>query len=663
MEELFEQIKREKITSKKDIIRIYEKYKDTLPSTDEELYELIKTNKDKIISAIITSNNSTFYYILLSCVLMSKDNLLSKTTSDSIKALSFLLLLSSASPVTITFLVSYIPFFLFRCVRVTVGLIASLIANPIVRKIVHERHYDDLHYDPYHNYSRDIENEIDDILERIMGVGENSFNLSKYSEFGAEIISNMCDLGFSLAKKGTLGNSDDNKIFLLLKDMINEIILNDNCADYFLFYISTIRNYEYILSPKAKEKVKEYIERLNSGKSKFKSTKDQKQNGGYYKLLFSTFDFSEHETESYPITSSMLGKVGCISTETPIFPCIEPINKEFIDSLKRKNIDRVEYGEYPYGILSVIQMEVLNKAFKLNLLKKTNKMYRVISNNNTFVSYPEYEFYGKKFVKVKNTWVEVLPIRWKVDYTLKCFVFDELSLPRSLVENAILEKRVYNFLRKNFIKEIEVKSKNEVSEELKSEIKKINEDKRREEETIRAKEEIRQKTLKENKNEEEIKKLKEELLGKIVEIEKTLEKLNGLMLNNNQLLTYSNITPTRIKGITEEILFERVDDHYEFNKDFIPHLKYINLSLLRTKNLKVSGIDFRGTNIRINPQEVYNKDLSNSKFDDDNIIGSFKGVNLCGSDISQESFPLDLDEAIIDDNTILPNHVIDKKTL
>ena len=181
MEELFEEIKREKITSKKDIIRIYEKYKDKLPSTDEELYELIKTNKDKIISTIITSNNSTFYYILLSCVLMSKDNLLSKTTSDSIKALSFLVLLSSASPVTITYLVSYIPFFLFRCVRVTVGLIASLIANPIVRKIVHERHYDDLYYDPYHNYSRDIENEIDDILERIIGVGENSFNHSKYS--------------------------------------------------------------------------------------------------------------------------------------------------------------------------------------------------------------------------------------------------------------------------------------------------------------------------------------------------------------------------------------------------------------------------------------------------------------------------------------------------
>jgi len=107
--------------------------------------------------------------------------------------------------------------------------------------------------------------------------------------------------------------------------------------------------------------------------------------------------------------------------------------------------------------------------------------------------------------------------------------------------------------------------------------------------------------------------------------------------------------------IDEDTLFEKVNDHYEFRKEFLPVLKFLNLSFIDTTNLKVSDIDFRGTNIRINPQVVYNKDLSYSKFDDENLFGDFSNCNLSGADISKESLPVGIYKSIIDNNTKLPN--------
>ena len=106
--------------------------------------------------------------------------------------------------------------------------------------------------------------------------------------------------------------------------------------------------------------------------------------------------------------------------------------------------------------------------------------------------------------------------------------------------------------------------------------------------------------------------------------------------------------------IDEDTLFEKVDDHFVIRKEFVPVLKFLNLAFIDVTNLKVSDIDFRGTNIRINPQVVYNKDLSYSKFDDDNLFGDFTNCNLKGSDISKESLPVGINKSIIDKNTVLP---------
>jgi hypothetical protein len=106
--------------------------------------------------------------------------------------------------------------------------------------------------------------------------------------------------------------------------------------------------------------------------------------------------------------------------------------------------------------------------------------------------------------------------------------------------------------------------------------------------------------------------------------------------------------------IDEDTLFEKVDDHFVIRKEFVPVLKFLNLAFIDATDLKVSDIDFRGTNIRINPQVVYNKDLSYSKFDDENLFGDFTNCNLKGADISKESLPVGIYKSIIDKNTVLP---------
>lgn len=90
--------------------------------------------------------------------------------------------------------------------------------------------------------------------------------------------------------------------------------------------------------------------------------------------------------------------------------------------------------------------------------------------------------------------------------------------------------------------------------------------------------------------------------------------------------------------IGEDVLFEIVDDHFEIRQCFIPVLKYLNLENINCRNLKVSNIDFRKTNIRINPQMVYMKDLSNTLYDEENIIGDLTDCITDGSNMEFVDF-------------------------
>lgn len=82
-----------------------------------------------------------------------------------------------------------------------------------------------------------------------------------------------------------------------------------------------------------------------------------------------------------------------------------------------------------------------------------------------------------------------------------------------------------------------------------------------------------------------------------------------------------------------------VDDHYEIKSEFLSVLNFLNLEEIDTKNLKISGIDISESNLKINPQEVYNKDLSNATLDDKNLVSyNFEGVNMEGTNVGVKRY-------------------------
>ena len=116
---------------------------------------------------------------------------------------------------------------------------------------------------------------------------------------------------------------------------------------------------------------------------------------------------------------------------------------------------------------------------------------------------------------------------------------------------------------------------------------------------------------------------------KITELLKLVETTERLGVDPKNL--YHSIP------IGKEELLVTIDDHYEINRNFIEYLRFLNLSMIDFSNVKVSGLDFRGSAARINPQLVYKKDLSNSIFDTSNIkfYDDFTGVNIEGADFSE----------------------------
>ncbi len=124
----------------------------------------------------------------------------------------------------------------------------------------------------------------------------------------------------------------------------------------------------------------------------------------------------------------------------------------------------------------------------------------------------------------------------------------------------------------------------------------------------------RKRMIEENKN-----KIKEKLKELLLLVE-TSEKL-GIEPKN----LYHSIP------IEQDLFLVRIDDHYEINRDIINTdlLRFLNLSLIDFTNVLVSGIDFRNTGARIDPQKVYKKDISGCQFDDENIkfYDDFTNVN------------------------------------
>ena len=159
------------------------------------------------------------------------------------------------------------------------------------------------------------------------------------------------------------------------------------------------------------------------------------------------------------------------------------------------------------------------------------------------------------------------------------------------------------------------------------------------------------KAKEEAENKEKLNQDYQSILKNIKELRLLIESFaQNKMVSNDMLRNlYSSIR------VPDDMLIVKVKDHFEFNPDLLDVLDCIDLSRVDAHNLKLSNLDLRNKNITFDPQVIYRKDLSNSKLADHNVIwSSFKGVNLSGADIGDEKESYDIDQAKIDENTILP---------
>ena len=73
------------------------------------------------------------------------------------------------------------------------------------------------------------------------------------------------------------------------------------------------------------------------------------------------------------------------------------------------------------------------------------------------------------------------------------------------------------------------------------------------------------------------------------------------------------------------------------NSDYRKLLKHFNLLLFDFSGIDVSGLDFSGSNACINPQTVYNKDLSNGNYSDVTFLSyDFRGTNITGATFNND---------------------------
>lgn len=130
-------------------------------------------------------------------------------------------------------------------------------------------------------------------------------------------------------------------------------------------------------------------------------------------------------------------------------------------------------------------------------------------------------------------------------------------------------------------------------------------------------------------------------------ITSNIEQLNMLYELKEQL-TNKSVQIKKVK-VSEEKLLIQVDDHLEINPIYATYLQYIDFSCIFSfDNVKVSGLDFSNTNAyNINPQTVYQKDMSNGNYEGINFEWkSFTGVNISNSKFTQGFYSYNFENAV-----------------
>ena len=180
--------------------------------------------------------------------------------------------------------------------------------------------------------------------------------------------------------------------------------------------------------------------------------------------------------------------------------------------------------------------------------------------------------------------------------------------------------------------------------------------------------ELKEKNVKQ-KEEQEKSKYETELEKQIEESRKEQENLNREYIEQLQVYNESLKKLLEIKSRLKKLpkkktrpdyMFETIGDHKEMPDIVKMGLQIIDLSIVSFKKVNVSGVDFRGTNIRLDPQEVYNKDLRNCDF-----TGVYLDplINFNDSDIRGAKFSYDNDPTTIDLMPRFKNAIYDETTI
>lgn len=124
--------------------------------------------------------------------------------------------------------------------------------------------------------------------------------------------------------------------------------------------------------------------------------------------------------------------------------------------------------------------------------------------------------------------------------------------------------------------------------------------------------------------------------NRVLEEKRMIESEKDILLRqiedlNNKLEELNNRSHGLI-DVTEDILFNDLGEYKEIKEELLEDLVYLNLSNISFDNVKVSGINLSYINGVINPQTVYNKDMSNGCYDGVKFTSNdFTGVNTDNS--------------------------------
>lgn len=134
----------------------------------------------------------------------------------------------------------------------------------------------------------------------------------------------------------------------------------------------------------------------------------------------------------------------------------------------------------------------------------------------------------------------------------------------------------------------------------------------------------------------EMARLQKEKIRREQELQIYREEVLHEMTNLTKKIAYIEQLSGKVERVKFDHIYTTVNNHKEIRPDIIlsGFLKIIDLSAETFENVKISGIDFSGHVLSsLNPQKVYNYDLSNCNFEGVYfpVSTNFTNVNICGT--------------------------------